>query len=54
MEEEILVLDSSEAPEVLDDFEIGTEATLEVKDRPENQHKLQRRAAQYKVGVSVS
>jgi len=45
VEEEILVLDPSEAPEVVDDFEIGTEAVLEVKDRPENQHKLQRRAA---------
>eukprot|EP00897_Mesotaenium_endlicherianum_P000949 jgi/Mesen1/10855/ME000093S10373 len=48
VEEEILV-DPVNAPEVVDDFEMGEEETVEIKDREENQQKLRRRAANFQV-----
>eukprot|EP00897_Mesotaenium_endlicherianum_P000950 jgi/Mesen1/10856/ME000093S10370 len=50
VEEEILV-DPVNAPEVVDDFEMGEEETVEIKDREENQQKLRRRAANFQLKI---
>jgi ubiquitin-like domain-containing CTD phosphatase 1 len=48
VEDEILV-DPVDAPEVLDDFELGDEETIDIKDREVNKQKLRRRIEQFKV-----
>lgn len=47
VEDEIFVDQVSEA-ELVDDLDLPEEETVEIRDRPENQRKLQRRAAKYK------
>lgn len=49
VEDEILV-DPVDAPEILDDFEIGEEDILYIQDREVNKQKIRRRVEQYKVG----
>lgn len=48
MEDEILV-EPVDAPEVLDDFELGQEDTVDIMDREVNKQKLKRRIEQFKV-----
>jgi len=48
VEDEILV-DPVDAPEVLDDFELGDEETIDIKDREVNKQKLRRRIEQFKM-----
>lgn len=38
-----------DAPEVLDDFELGQEDTVDIMDREVNKQKLRRRIEQFKV-----
>ncbi|GAB2257796.1 hypothetical protein Droror1_Dr00013956 [Drosera rotundifolia] len=48
VEDEIIV-DQEDSPEVVDDFELGQDEVLEIKDKPVNQQKLRRRVQQYKI-----
>jgi len=48
VEDEILV-EPVDAPEVLDDFELGQEDTVDIMDREVNKQKLKRRIEQFKV-----
>ncbi|XP_015878949.3 ubiquitin-like domain-containing CTD phosphatase [Ziziphus jujuba] len=48
VEDEIIV-DQVESPEVVDDFEIGQDEALHIKDRAVNKLKLRRRIDQYKI-----
>lgn len=44
-------MDQADAPEIIDDFEIGQDELVDVKDKEVNKHKLRRRAEQYKVSA---
>jgi ubiquitin-like domain-containing CTD phosphatase 1 len=44
-----IIVAAEGAPEVLDDFDVGVDDPIDVKDRPENVEKLQRRIARYDV-----
>lgn len=48
VEDEIIV-DQVESPEVVDDFELGQEEAVDIKDKEVNKQKLRRRVSQYKV-----
>jgi len=48
VEDEILV-DPVDTPEILDDFELGEEGIIDIKDREVNQQKLRRRIEQFKL-----
>lgn len=48
VEDEIIV-DPVDAPEVIDDFELGQDEAVDIKDKEVNKQKLNRRIAQYKV-----
>ncbi|XP_044489355.1 ubiquitin-like domain-containing CTD phosphatase [Mangifera indica] len=48
VEDEILV-DPVESPEIIDDFELGQEEAVDIKDKEVNQQKLRRRVNQYKI-----
>lgn len=53
MEDEILV-EPVDAPEILDDFELGQEDTVDIMDRDVNKQKLKRRIEQFKVIVVLT
>lgn len=42
-----------DAPEVVDDFELGQEDTVDIMDREVNKQKLRRRIEQFKVTIHV-
>lgn len=42
-------MDQAESPEIVDDFELGKEEAVDVKDKDVNKQKLKRRIDQYKV-----
>lgn len=48
VEDEIFV-DQVDSPEIVDDFEIGQEEAVDIKDKEVNKQKLRRRIEQYKV-----
>lgn len=48
MEDEIFV-DQVDSPEIVDDFELGQEEVVDIKDKHVNKMKLKRRVSQYKV-----
>ncbi|KAJ4747785.1 Ubiquitin-like domain-containing CTD phosphatase [Rhynchospora pubera] len=48
VEDEIIV-DQADAPEIVDDFELGQDEVVDIKDKDVNKHKLSRRVAQYKI-----
>ncbi|CAM6103040.1 unnamed protein product [Calypogeia fissa] len=50
VEDEILV-DPVESPEILDDFELGEEDTVDIKDADVNKSKLRRRVDQFKLNL---
>lgn len=52
VEDEILV-DPVESPEIIDDFELGQEEAVDIKDKEVNQQKLRRRVNQYKVSCFI-
>lgn len=48
VEDEIIV-DPVDSPEIIDDFELGQEEAVDIKDKEVNKQKLRRRASQYKI-----
>lgn len=46
-------MDPVDAPEIIDDFEIGQEEAVEIPDKEVNRKKLQRRVNQYKVSCLI-
>lgn len=44
-----IILDQVDAPEIMDDFELGQEEAVDIKDKDVNKQKLRRRIEQYKV-----
>ena len=48
MEDEIFV-DQVDSPEIVDDFELGQDEVVDIKDKDVNKMKLKRRVSQYKV-----
>lgn len=48
VEDEIIV-DQADSPEIVDDFELGQDEVVDIKDKAANKLKLSRRVAQYKV-----
>lgn len=48
VEEEIIV-DQVDSPEVVDDFELGQDEAVDIKDKEVNKQKLKRRVDQYKI-----
>ncbi|XP_057530529.1 ubiquitin-like domain-containing CTD phosphatase [Amaranthus tricolor] len=49
--EDDIIIDPVDAPEIVDDFEIGLDEAVEVKDKEINKQKLRRRIDQYKIEV---
>jgi ubiquitin-like domain-containing CTD phosphatase 1 len=47
--EDDIIVDQAESPEIVDDFELGKEEAVDVKDKEVNKQKLRRRIDQYKV-----
>ncbi|GAB2283554.1 hypothetical protein Dimus_018061 [Dionaea muscipula] len=47
--EDKLIADPVDCPEVVDDFELGQDEVVEIKDKVVNQQKLRRRIEQYKI-----
>lgn len=48
VEDEIIV-DPVDSPEIIDDFELGQEEAVDIKDKEVNKQKLRRRLSQYKI-----
>ncbi|XP_038680686.1 ubiquitin-like domain-containing CTD phosphatase isoform X2 [Tripterygium wilfordii] len=48
VEDEIIV-DPVDSPEIMDDFELGQDETIDIKDKEVNKQKLRRRINQYKI-----
>lgn len=48
VEDEIIV-DPVDSPEIIDDFELGQEEAVDIKDKEVNKQKLRRRVSQYKI-----
>ena len=46
-------MDQVESPEIIDDFEIGQDEAVDIKDKEVNKQKLRRRIDQYKVVESL-
>lgn len=51
VEDEIIV-DQVEDPEIVDDFELGQDEAVDIKDKEVNKQKLRRRIYQYKVVIT--
>ncbi|KAK2663638.1 hypothetical protein Ddye_002212 [Dipteronia dyeriana] len=47
--EDDIFVDPVESPEIIDDFELGQEESVDIKDKEVNKQKLRRRANQYKI-----
>ncbi|KAK1271745.1 Ubiquitin-like domain-containing CTD phosphatase [Acorus gramineus] len=47
--EDDIIVDQVDAPEVIDDFELGQDEVTEIKDKEVNKQKLRRRVNQYKI-----
>lgn len=47
--EDEIIIDQVDSPEVVDDFVLGQDEVVEIKDKPVNQQKLRRRVQQYKI-----
>ena len=50
VEDEIIV-DQAESPEIVDDFELGQDEAVDIKDKEVNKQKLRRRIDQFKVVI---
>ncbi|KAK8626840.1 hypothetical protein V6N13_134470 [Hibiscus sabdariffa] len=51
--EDDIIVDPVEAPEVVDDFEIGQDEAVDIKDKEVNKQKLKRRILQYKIELKT-
>lgn len=47
--EDDLLVDEVDSPEIIDDFELGQDDVVDIKDKEVNKRKLKRRVDQYKV-----
>ncbi|XP_072966111.1 ubiquitin-like domain-containing CTD phosphatase [Typha angustifolia] len=47
--EDDIVVDQVDSPEIIDDFELGQDEVVDIKDKDVNKQKLRRRIAQYKI-----
>ncbi|MQM07093.1 hypothetical protein Taro_039927, partial [Colocasia esculenta] len=47
--EDDIIVDQVDSPEIVDDFELGQEEVVDIKDKEVNKQKLRRRANQYKI-----
>lgn len=47
--EDDIIVDPMETPEIVDDFEIGQDEVVDIKDKEVNKQKLKRRIKQYKI-----
>ncbi|KAI3525626.1 hypothetical protein L1887_04551 [Cichorium endivia] len=47
--EDDIIVDQVDAPEIVDDFEIGQDEAVDIKDKEVNKQKLRRRVDQYKI-----
>lgn len=47
--EDDIIVDQAESPEIIDDFELGQDEVVDIKDKEVNKQKLRRRIDQYKV-----
>lgn len=47
--EEDIIVDEVDSPEIIDDFELGQDEAVDIKDNEVNKNKLRRRIAHYKV-----
>lgn len=50
--EDDIIVDQVDSPEIVDDFELGQDEVVDIKDKFVNKQKLKRRADQYKVILS--
>ena len=50
--EDDIIVDPVETPEIIDDFELGQDEAVDIKDKEANKQKLKRRIDQYKVRIS--
>ncbi|KAK4438318.1 Ubiquitin-like domain-containing CTD phosphatase [Sesamum alatum] len=49
--EDDIIVDPVESPEIIDDFELGQDEVVDIKDKDVNKQKLRRRIEQYKIEV---
>lgn len=49
--EDDLIIDPIDSPEIVDDFELGQDEAVDIKDKEVNKQKLRRRIDQYKIEV---
>jgi ubiquitin-like domain-containing CTD phosphatase 1 len=47
--EDDIVVDQVDSPEIVDDFELGQDEAVDIKDNEDNKKKLRRRISQYKI-----
>ena len=47
-------MDQVDSPEIIDDFELGKDEVIDIKDKDVNKQKLRRRIGQYKVSCFFS
>ncbi|MBA0766389.1 hypothetical protein Gotri_015437 [Gossypium trilobum] len=48
-----IIVDPVEAPEIIDDFELGQDEAVDIKDKEVNKQKLKRRIDQYKIELKA-
>ncbi|XP_050212176.1 ubiquitin-like domain-containing CTD phosphatase [Mercurialis annua] len=49
--EDDIIVDQVDSPEIVDDFELGQDEAVDIKDKEVNKQKLRRRADQYKIEI---
>ncbi|XP_038877891.1 ubiquitin-like domain-containing CTD phosphatase [Benincasa hispida] len=47
--EDDIIVDQVDSPEIIDDFELGKDEVIDIKDKDVNKQKLRRRISQYKI-----
>lgn len=47
--EDDIIIDQEDSPEIIDDFELGHNEVIDIKDKDVNKQKLRRRISHYKV-----
>lgn len=52
--EDDIIVDQVDSPEIVDDFELGKDEVIDIKDKDVNKQKLRRRISIYKVSCFVS
>lgn len=52
--EDDIIVDQVDSPEIIDDFELGKDEVIDIKDKDVNKQKLRRRIGQCKVSCFFS